>query len=131
MMPATYRIDSKHEVVITTVDGHMADPQLLEHEEALAEDANVQAHFNHIYDCRRLTLLSVTGAAAKSFSELNQFSRDARRVFITAGNLHYGLLRMFLPMAGLNEQAAVFDNTREALAWLGLSAASQARQSSA
>ena len=130
-MPATYRIDAKHELVISTVDGHMADPQLLEHEKALAEDADVQSYFNQIYDCRRLTLLSVTGAAAASFRELNQFSDDARRAFVTTSNLHYGLLRMFLPMAGLGKQAAVFDNVREALAWLGVPTLTPAQRSAA
>ena len=119
-MPATYRIDAKHEVVISTVDGPMADAQLIEHEKALAEDAAVQPHFNQIYDCRRLTLLSVTGAGARTFSELNQFSADSRRAFLTTSNLHYGLLTMFLPMAGLEAQAVVFDDVREALDWVGV-----------
>ncbi|MEJ2132201.1 MAG: hypothetical protein P8Y95_11410 [Gammaproteobacteria bacterium] len=119
-MSVKYRIDPDQGMVFSTVQGPVTAVDLLEHERALREDPRFRPHYSELYDFREMAYLSVSAEAARLFAKLNPFTARSRRAVVASGQLHCGLINMFVHMADWQHHGRVFGDADQAREWLGL-----------
>ena len=122
-MPCNYIIDSQRRLVITTLLGVVTAAEALAHQDSLMSDPEFRPEFYQLLDASDAKKLDFNNAEMRTIAKRNFFAPTARRAFLVRGTLLYGVGRMlvtFRELAGAKEQMQIFQDKKEALAWLGL-----------
>lgn len=121
-MPATYRIDHKHNLVVSWGEGPLSLSEILEHQQRLGSDPLFHSSMNQLLDFGAVTELHIAAAGVRRLAEANLFSATScRAIVVDEREVFFGLARMYeLLRDRAPEQIHVFRSYTEALAWLGL-----------
>jgi hypothetical protein len=121
-MPCEFSIDKDRRLVISRGTGTFGYADFLEHMEKLGLDPRFSPEFAHVVDCRGFDVIDLTAAQVEELGGQSIFAATARRAFVVASDLHFGLSRMFAAFreAKCGQITMVFREMREAAAWLGL-----------
>jgi len=120
-MPASYLLDLERRVVFSRAWGVLTDADITAHAAALRSDARFDPSFRQVADFRAVSEIRVTGAVVRGIAFDNPFRREARRAFVVASDLAFGLARMFeLAAAADAEEFRIVRTIEPALEWIGL-----------
>jgi hypothetical protein len=94
-MPATYEIDKKRRLVITTGLDQMTLADGLAHQERLMKDPDFDPTFSQLMDFTGVDFSGIKANDIRKLAERNIFSSQSRRAIVAPSNLVYGFGRMF------------------------------------
>lgn len=119
-MPATYEIDKRRRLVITTALEQFAVADGLAHQERLLKDPDFDPTFSQIMDVTRIDFSGVTADDIRKLAERNVFSPGSRRAIVVSSTFVYGFGRMF---EMLRENAGesgirIFRDMDDAIDWI-------------
>lgn len=123
-MPAEYRIDPSHNLVISFCVGPLTADDMLGHQRRLSTDPAFQPTMHQILDFCAVTELRVTAADIRMLAQATLFSDASRRAIVVGGRDDvFGLSRMYEILRDRGpERIEVFRTYPEALVWLDLPA---------
>lgn len=123
-MPIGFTIDAGRGRVLIEASGPLTFASLA------AVQANVQAHpdyrphFDLLSDFRHASTNDLSADQVRSLIGSSSRAQGARRAIVVSPGVDYGMGRMFQGLAEANhQQAEIFTDLDEALAWLDASAA--------
>ena len=121
-MAYEYAVDTERRLVRVRMWGDVTTAELLRLVQELGGDPRITPDFAELID---LAAASVKTITARHLRDLAASALDpvARRAFVTADALAFGLARMFESLRAANqapEENAVFMDLAQAEAWLGL-----------
>jgi hypothetical protein len=123
-MPCDYRIDTERRLVRSRAWGKLTNEELQELQRQLLQDPLFSPECWQLFDAIEVTSVSqVTSDAAQAMARRHIYGPRSRRAIVTRPGATYGLARMFQTyreLAGGHEQIRVFEDLKEAEAWLGL-----------
>ena len=119
-MPAYFKIDKEHKLVMSTIYGVFTLADGLAHQEQLLKDPDFDPNFSQLLDCTHVTQAELGPDDVRRLAQRSIFSSDARRAILVAGDSAFGLARMFVMFReALGEKGIrVFHNLDEALYWV-------------
>jgi hypothetical protein len=121
-MPATYEIDKKRRLVISTCLDPLTLADGLAHQEKLLKDPDFDPSFSQLIDFTSVSFSGIGADDIRKLAERNIFSAPSRRAIVVSSNLVYGFGRMFEMLresAGENG-IRIFRDLDEAVDWLFL-----------
>jgi hypothetical protein len=119
-MPATYQIDTKRRLVITTALDPLTLADALAHQERLLKDPDFDPRFSQIMDLTRVNFSGFEADDIRKVAERNVFSSESRRAIVVSSTLVYGFGRMFEILREIAGEKGlrVFRNMDEAVDWI-------------
>ena len=119
-MPAYFRIDREHRLVMTTISGVFTLAEGLAHQEKLLKDPDFDPSFSQLIDFTQVTKLELGTEEVRRLAQRSIFSCDARRAILVNSDFAFGLARRFLIFReSLGEKGVrVFHSLDEALYWV-------------
>jgi len=117
---ATYEIDKRRRLVITTALDHLTLAEGLAHQEKLLKDPDFDPSFSQLMDFTRVDFSGIEANDIRKLAERNIFSSQSRRAVVASSNLVYGfgrMFEMFRENAGENG-IRVFRDLDEAVDWI-------------
>jgi hypothetical protein len=119
-MPAYFRIDKEHKLVMSTIYGVFTVADGLAHQEQLLKDPDFDLNFSQLLDCTHVTKAELGPDDVRRLAQRSIFSSDARRAILVASDSVFGLARMFvMSREALGEKGIrVFHDRDEALYWV-------------
>jgi hypothetical protein len=119
-MPAFYKIDKEHKVVLSTASGTFDLAAALAHQDQLLADPDFDPAYSQLLDFSHLTDVKIDANDVRKMAERSVFWPCSRRAIFVTTDLEYGFARMF---EMLRENAGekgirVFRNLDDALAWI-------------
>jgi hypothetical protein len=119
-MPATYQIDKKRRLVITTALDPLTLADALAHQERLLKDQDFDPRFSQIMDLTRVNFSGFEADDIRRVAERNIFSSESRRAIVVSSTLVYGFGRMFEILREIAGEKGlrVFRNMDEAVDWI-------------
>jgi len=123
-MSTEFAIDPEHGLVISRGTGVFRHADFLEHMERLAQHPGFKPEFNQLVDCRGFNSIKLTISELQDLGERSIFAASARRAFVVASQVQFGLGRMFAAYREMKsgQTSMVFRTLEEAVRWLGLPA---------
>src|SRR5271155_1221991 len=94
-MPAFYKIDKAHKVVLSTASGVFDLAMALAHQDQLLRDPDFDPSYSQLLDYTHVTRLDIDADDIRKLAERSVFWPCARRAFLVSGDLEFGLARMF------------------------------------
>jgi len=128
-MPASYVIDNRRRLVVTTASGCVTFAETKAHQDQLLNDPDFQPDLNQLVDCTAVTELKLSSEEARAIVERKLFSPASRRAFVSANPAIFGMGRLmeaYNDMAAAPSQVRVFRDLASARKWLGLEEAASA-----
>ena len=120
-MPATYKIDTDLRMVFSTASGILTDEDCHAHVDALHEDPLFESSMGQLVDFTPVTEVRVTAGAIHTFARRNPFGQGARRAFVVADDVVYGMARMYDSLTSHQpHDLTLFRDMAAARAWLGI-----------
>ena len=121
-MPADYTIDAMRRLVVSRGTGIFTYDDYIKQMTALGKEPLFQPNFNHLVDCRAITLMNLTASEIKDLATRSLFGANSKRAFAVSNSIQFGLGRMFATYRELHggQKIMVFAELKEALLWLGL-----------
>jgi hypothetical protein len=95
-MPAYFRIDKEHRLVMSTISGVFTLADGLAHQEKLVKDPDFDPSFSQLIDFTQVTKLELGTEEVRRLAQRSIFSADARRTILVNSDFAFGLARMFL-----------------------------------
>ncbi|HEY6269947.1 MAG TPA: hypothetical protein VIX11_16730 [Candidatus Acidoferrum sp.] len=119
-MPATYEIDKKRRLVITTGLDQLTLADALAHQERLLKDPDFDPRFSQIMDLTRVSFSGFGADDIRKVAERNIFSSESRRAIVVSSTLVYGFGRMFEILREIAGEKGirVFRDIDEAVDWI-------------
>ena len=119
-MPASYEIDQRRGLVITTASGVLTLAEALSHQERLLADEDFDRGFAQLLDLTGITEMTIDSAGIRALAIRNIFSLHSRRAFLVNSELMFAFSRMFATFRGFEgeHQIEIFRTRKEALDWL-------------
>jgi hypothetical protein len=119
-MPAFYKIDKEHKLVMTTASGVFTLADALAHHDQLLKDLDFDPRYSQLVDFTHATTAELSADDIRKLVERRVFWPGSRRAFLVSGDLLFGLARMF---EMLRESAGdggirVFRSLDDALEWI-------------
>jgi hypothetical protein len=119
-MPAFYKIDTEHKLVMTTASGVFDLATALAHREQLVNDPEFSPEYSQLLDFTQITKVELNVEDVRKISERSIFWPCSRRAILVHDDLLFGFSRMF---GMLRENAGekgirVFRNLDDALDWI-------------
>lgn len=119
-MPAFYKIDKEHRLVLTTGSGVFDLATALAHQDQLVRDPDFDPCYSQLLDLTQVTKVEISAEDVRKLAERSVFWHCSRRAILVANDLEYGFARMF---EMLRENAGekgikVFRNLDAALEWI-------------
>lgn len=119
-MPAFYKIDKEHKLVISTGSGVFDLATALAHQDQLVRDPEFDPCYSQLLDLTQITKVEISAEDVRKLAERSVFWRCSRRAILVVNDLEYGFARMF---EMLRENAGekgirVFRNLDDALEWI-------------
>lgn len=127
-MPASYTIDMKRRLVMSSGVGVLTREDLWGHMERLSKDPDFDPAFSQIIDFTNVTEVEVDPEDVRRLAQRNVFSSHSRRSIVVKDDLHFGLARMFEIHRELAGEMGirVFRTLEEAVRWLADGAVAEA-----
>ena len=120
-MPATYTIDTARSMVFSHATGILTDADCEGHVEGLRKDPNFNPAMHQLVDFTQVTEIRVTASGVHKFAQRNPFGQNARRAFVVADEVVYGMARMYDSLTSHQpHDLIIFKELAKARAWLGL-----------
>ncbi len=119
-MPAALAIDVPRRLVLTRYEEVLTLADAMAWAAALTAHPHFSPEFRHLADFRGVVRVALTSEEVKASARLSPFDRTARRAFVAADDVTYGVGRMFQSFR--DESAGthgLFRTVEEATAWLG------------
>jgi hypothetical protein len=119
-MPAYFRIDKEHRLVLTTISGVFTLADGLAHQEKLLKDPDFAPTFSQLIDFTQVTKVQVGIEEVRRLAQTSIFSSDARRAILVNSELAFGLARMFVVFRESSGEKGVrvFRVLDDALSWV-------------
>ena len=119
-MPATYEIDKKRRLVITTGLDPLTLADALAHQERLLKDPDFDSRFSQIMDLTRVNFSAFGADDVRKVAERNIFSSESRRAIVVSSTLVYGFGRMFEILREIAGEKGIriFRDVDEAVDWI-------------
>ena len=119
-MPAYFRIDKEHRLVLTTISGVFTLADGLAHQEKLLKDPDFAPTFSQLIDFTQVTKVQVGIEEVRRLAQPSIFSSDARRAILVNSELAFGLARMFVVFRESSGEKGVrvFRVLDDALSWV-------------
>ncbi len=119
-MPAYFKIDKEHRLVMSTLSGVLTLADALAHQENLRKHPDFDPTFSQLMDGTHLTTIELRKEDIDRLARDSIFSSDSRRAFVTSSDVAFGLARMFEMLRNaLGEKGIrVFRSLDEALEWV-------------
>jgi hypothetical protein len=119
-MPASYEIDKKRRLVISTCLDPLNLADGLAHQEKLLKDPDFDPSFFQIMDLTRVSFSGMEASDLRELAERNVFSAQSCRAIVVSSNLVYGFGRMFeIHRENAGEHGIrVFQDLDEAVDWV-------------
>ena len=119
-MPAFYKIDKEHKLVMSAGSGVFTREDLLGNQERLLKDPEFDPTFSQMSDFTQITEVDVTPEDVRLAARNSIFSPQSRRALLVKDDLQFDLARMFEIHHELNGEKGirVFRNIDEALDWV-------------
>lgn len=119
-MPAFYKIDKEHRVVLSTASGVFDLAAALAHQDQLLADPDFDPSYSQLLDYSHVTDVRIDANDIRKLAERSVFWPCSRRAMYVTRDIEYGFARMF---EMLRENAGekgirVFRNLDDALAWI-------------
>jgi hypothetical protein len=119
-MPAFYKIDKEHRVVLSTASGVFDLAAALAHQDQLLADPDFDPSFSQLLDYSHVTDVRIDANDVRKLAERSVFWPCSRRAMYVTRDIEYGFARMF---EMLRENAGekgirVFRNLDDALTWI-------------
>ena len=122
-MPASYVIDKRRRLVVTTGSGCVTFAETKAHQDQLLSDPDFDPDFDQLVDCTAVTELELSAEEARIIIGRRVFSPASRRAFVSANPAIFGIGRLmeaYNDMAPAPPQVRVFRDLSSAWRWLGL-----------
>ena len=120
-MPASHRIDSSQRLVIRTFEGVLTDEDLLQDQASMRSAPSYKPEYPQLIDARGVERAEITTEVIRDLAHASPGAPQARRAFVVASDLAFGLARMFeIQRADAPEEVRVFRDMNQARTWLGL-----------
>jgi hypothetical protein len=119
-MPAFYKIDKDHGIVMTTASGVLTLADGLAHQEKILNDPEFDPSFSQLLDFTQVTRIELRSEDVRTLARRSIFSPDSRRAILVRDSLAYGMARMFESYReNFGEKGIrIFHSLDDALAWL-------------
>jgi hypothetical protein len=119
-MPAGYKIDKEHRLVMSTAYGVVTREDILFHQQRLVADPDFSPTFSQLADFTRTAKLEINAADVAAFAAKTIFAPEARRAIIVADAEAFGLARMFEILRDSKGEAGirVFLSVEEGFDWI-------------
>lgn len=118
-MPATYMIDAKHGLVISTLAGELDVALLRELAERLAADPAFQPTMNHMLDCSEVSSVALDREQMMELAEWRQpFGAESRLAIVCPTQMTFQVARIFQALYAGPRRMAVFHSRTDAEKWL-------------
>jgi hypothetical protein len=119
-MPAFYKIDKEHGLVMSTASGVFDLAAALGHQDKLLADPEFDPRFSQLWDLSQVTRVELSPQDVRRLAERRVFWSCAPRAILVNSDLEFGFARMF---EMLRENAGdtgirVFRDLHEALEWV-------------
>ncbi len=119
-MPAFYKIDKEHRVVLSTASGVFDLAAALAHQDQLLVDPDFDPSYSQLLDYSHVTEVRIDTNDVRKLAERSVFWPCSRRAMYVTRDIEYGFARMF---EMLRENAGekgirVFRNLDDALTWI-------------
>jgi len=119
-MPAYFKIDKEHRLVLSTVSGVFAMADALAHQGNLRKHPDFDPSFSQLMDFTQVTRIELKEEDVQRLAQASIFSPDSRRAFVTTSDVAFGLARMFEMLRDtMGEKGIrVFRHLDDALDWV-------------
>lgn len=119
-MPAWYKIDKSHRLVLSSGSGVVTITDMLEHQKKLFEDPDFDPTFSQLIDFTHVTKLDATAADFHTLAEKSKFKSNARRAILVATDDTFKFSELFRTRREDVGDRGIktFRNLDEALDWL-------------
>jgi hypothetical protein len=119
-MPAFYKIDKPHRLVMSTASGVFDLAAALAHQDQLLRDPDFDPAYSQLLDFTHISKIEISPEDVRKLAERSIFWPSSRRAILVGNDLEFGFARMF---EILRENAGemgikVFRNLDDALAWV-------------
>ena len=119
-MPAYFKIDKEHRLVMSTISGVLTMADALAHQENLRKHPDFDPSFSQLMDGTQLTRVELKREEVQRLARDSIFSPDSRRAFVTNSDAAFGMARMFETLRdAMGERGIrVFRNLDDGLDWV-------------
>jgi hypothetical protein len=119
-MPAFYKIDGAHKLVLSTASGVFTLADALAHHDQLLKDPDFDPRYSQLVDFTHTTKVELSAEDVRKLAERRVFWSCSRRAILAGGDLLFGLARMFemLRENSGDEGIRVFRRLDDALDWI-------------
>lgn len=119
-MPEEYRIDERQRMVWARSWGVLSDDDIRRHQSRLRADPLFHPSFSQLVDCTAVTEVTLSAGTILQMGQSTVFDPSARRAYVVAKDVLFGLVRMYELHQGLRGPGSVrvFRSRNEAIAWL-------------
>lgn len=119
-MPAWYKIDRKHKLVLSTGSGVVSAADLLAAQKKLSADPDFEPGFSHLVDFTHVKKLDVNENEIPGLAGGTPFSQSSRRAILVGTDSAHELSEMFRTLRETmgDRGTRTFRTLDEALDWL-------------
>ena len=119
-MPAFYKIDKEHRVVLSTASGVFDLAAALAHQDQLLADPDFDPTYSQLLDYSHVTDVRIDANDVRKLAERSVFWPCSRRAMYVTRDIEYGFARMFeLLRENAGEKGIrVFRSLDDALTWI-------------
>ena len=117
-MPVEHRFDLAQRIVFCRAWGALTDHDLQTYQAAVSADPSFDPDLGQLYDGTGITDLQITSAALVLLLKQTRFAATARRAFVVASDVTFGMARMYSLLSGHESTIRVFRDRESAIEWL-------------
>jgi hypothetical protein len=119
-MPAFYKIDKAHNLVMTTASGVFNLTDGLAHQDQILKDPDFDPSYGQLLNFTNATRVDLSAEDVRRLAERRVFWQCARRAILVGDDLGFGFARMFqmLRESAGDQSIRVFRSLDDALEWI-------------
>jgi hypothetical protein len=119
-MPAFYKIDGAHKLVLSTASGVFTLADALAHHKQLLKDPDFDPRYSQLVDLTHTSKVELSAEDVRILAERRVFWPCSRRAILVGDDLLFGLARMFeMPRENAGDDGIrVFRKLDDALDWI-------------
>jgi hypothetical protein len=119
-MPAFYKIDKPHKVVLSTASGVFDLPAALAHQDQLLADPDFDPTYSQLLDFTHVSKVKLDADDVHKLAERAVFWQCSRRALLIRSDMEQGFAKMFQMLRENAGEKGIraFRNLDEALAWI-------------
>jgi hypothetical protein len=119
-MPAFYKIDKAHKLVMTTASGVFNLADGLAHQDQILKDPDFDPNYSQLVNFTNASKVDLSADDVRRLAERRVFWQCARRAILVADDLGFGFARMFemLREDTGDNNIRVFRSLDDAIEWI-------------